>query len=207
MVHHFRVQQTRPPRLHRTAAMIHLVGPGGAGKTTIGAVLADQLDIPFVDLDAEFTVRFGDVSAYLDTQGYDAYAAENVRLFSALSSVREPFRVVALSSGFMTYRCEAHPSYVSLRQEIASSPSTFVLLPTLELETCVTETVRRQLTRSFARSPAREEEVIRARFSIYASLPARKIETLRPIVVVVADLLAIIRDRGLITGGDPARPA
>lgn len=179
--------------------MIHLVGPGGAGKTTTGAALADQLDIPFVDLDAEFTARFGDVSAYLDTHGYDAYTAENVRLYSALSSVREPFRVVALSSGFMTYRCDAHPSYPSLREEVASSPSTFVLLPRLELETCVAETVRRQLTRSFARSSAREEEVIRARFSIHASLPAQKIETLRPIAVVVADLLAIIRNRKLVT--------
>jgi shikimate kinase len=55
--------------------VIHLVGPGGAGKTTTGAALVDQLDIPFVDLDAEFAARFGDVSAYLDTHGYDAYAA------------------------------------------------------------------------------------------------------------------------------------
>src|SRR5690242_20598644 len=78
--------------------VIHLVGPGGAGKTTAGAALADRLDVPFVDLDAEFAARFGDVSSYIDTHGYDAYAAENVRLYSALSSVREPFRVVALSS-------------------------------------------------------------------------------------------------------------
>ena len=35
--------------------MIHLVGPGGAGKTTIGAALADRLAVPFRDLDAEFT--------------------------------------------------------------------------------------------------------------------------------------------------------
>jgi len=180
--------------------MIHLVGPGGAGKTTTGAALADQLDIPFVDLDAEFTARFGDVSAYLDTHGYDAYAAANVGLYTALSSVREPFRVVALSSGFMTARRDAHPRYASVREELASSPSTFVLLPTLELATCVAETVRRQLARPFARSPEHEEEVIRARFPIYVNLPARKIETLRPIAVVVADLLAMVRDRRLLAG-------
>jgi hypothetical protein len=46
-------------------------------------------------LDAEFAARFGDVSAFLDTHGYNAYAAENVRLYSALPSVRNIFRVTA----------------------------------------------------------------------------------------------------------------
>jgi shikimate kinase len=69
---------------------------------------------------------------------------------------------------------------------------TFVLLPTLDIETCVAETVRRQVTRSFARSPEREEHVIRTRFPIYASLPPRKIETMRPVAVVVAEILGLI---------------
>jgi shikimate kinase len=172
--------------------MIHLIGPGGAGKTTTGAALADRLHVSFVDLDAEFAARHGDVSAYLDTHDYDAYAAENVSLYSALTSVPEPLRVVALSSGFMTYRRDAHPSYPSLHQRLASSPGTFVLLPSLDLETCVVETVRRQRTRSFARLPEREEHVIRTRFPIYASLPARKVETMRPVAFVVSELLAVI---------------
>jgi shikimate kinase len=28
--------------------MIRLIGPGGAGKSTIGALLAERLDVPFV---------------------------------------------------------------------------------------------------------------------------------------------------------------
>ena len=171
---------------------VTLIGPGGSGKTTTGAALADRLDVPFVDLDAEFAASRGDVSAYLDTHGYDAYASENVSLYSALTRAPEPFRVVALSSGFMTYRRDVHPSYPSLHETVASSPLTFVLLPTLDLETCVSEIVRRQLSRSFTRSPEREEQVIRTRFPIYADLPARKIETMRPVAVVVAELLAII---------------
>ena len=39
--------------------MIRLVGPGGAGKTTIGAVLAEAIGCGFVDLDAEFRARIG----------------------------------------------------------------------------------------------------------------------------------------------------
>ena len=33
--------------------MIHLVGPGAAGKTTVGFALATRLGIPFVDLDEQ----------------------------------------------------------------------------------------------------------------------------------------------------------
>ena len=56
----------------------------------------------------------------------------------------------------------------------------------------VAEIVRRQLRRPFARTPDREEYVIRARFPIYASLPARKVETKRPVDAVVAELFAVL---------------
>jgi shikimate kinase len=61
--------------------MIQLVGPGGAGKTTIGAALAERLGVRFLDLDAEFAARHGNISAYLDTHGYEAYAEQNVGLY------------------------------------------------------------------------------------------------------------------------------
>jgi hypothetical protein len=101
--------------------VIHLIGPGGAGKTTTGAALAGRLDVPFVDLDAEFAASRGDLSAYLDAHGYAAYAAENVSLYCALTSAAEPIRVVALSSGFMTYRRDVHPGYPGLREKVAST--------------------------------------------------------------------------------------
>ena len=172
--------------------MIHLTGPGGAGKTTVGTVLAEHLDVPFVDLDAEFAASTGDISAYLATYGYRAYAERNVSLYAAL--VREPRwpGVVALSSGFMTYRDDVHLDYVRWRLRIASSESSFVLLPSLDVESCVAEIVRRQLRRPFARTPEREEQVIRARFPIYARLAARKIETMRPVDAVVAEVLAVV---------------
>jgi hypothetical protein len=152
--------------------MIQLIGPGGAGKTTIGARLARRLGVRFVDLDAEFTSRYGDISAYLDTHGYAAYAAGNIGMFSDLDSETDGIEVVALSSGFMTYPDDVHQDYPVWRQRIAANPLTFVLLPSLRLEACVTETVRRQLERSFARSAEREEQVIRARDGAEAGTPA-----------------------------------
>jgi shikimate kinase len=172
--------------------MIQLVGPGGAGKTTIGAALAERLGARFGDLDAEFTARHGNISAYLDAHGYEAYAEQNVGLYLDLVGGPVGFEIMALSSGFMTYRDGIHPDYLALRQPIASSPSTFVLLPSVNVEACVSEIVRRQLRRPFARSAEREEQVIRARFLAYFGLPARKVETMQPVEAVVAELIAAL---------------
>jgi shikimate kinase len=171
-------------------SMIRLVGPGGAGKSTAGALLAQRLGVPFVDLDEEFVANVGDISRYLNSHGYDAYAKRNVDVYFALATVVAREAVLALSSGFMTYRPDIHPEYESCRRDIASSPWTFVLVPSLEFEACVAETVRRQLIRPFARSADGEEQVIRARLPIYLNIPAMKVETMRPVREVVDEIVA-----------------
>lgn len=169
--------------------MIRLIGPGGAGKTRTGALLAERLGVPFVDLDESFHATNGDISEYIESWGYDAYAARNVRVYAdLLAELNDRRSVLALSSGFMTYPGDVHPRYEACRANIATNPSTFVLLPSLDLETCVAETVRRQLGRPFSRSAEREEQVIRARFAAYRDLPATKVTTMRPALDVVENL-------------------
>jgi shikimate kinase len=172
--------------------MIHLIGPGGAGKSTIGALLADRLDVPFVDLDRQFAGRIGDISEYIGRHGYEAYARESVEGYCSLFRRKARPDVVALSSGFMTYSSDAHPEYAPVRRGIAECIRTFVLLPSLDRELCVAETVRRQVVRPFGRSPAREEVVIRTRFEIYMALPTRKVETMRPPAIIVDEILAAL---------------
>jgi shikimate kinase len=173
-------------------AMIQLIGPGGAGKSTTGALLAERLDVPFVDLDRHFAGRVGDISEYIGRHGYDAYARENVEAYCSLSRGGSCHDVVALSSGFMTYASDTHPEYGRVRRELAEWARTFVLLPSLDRELCVAETVRRQVARPFGRSPEREEAVIRARFEIYMALPTRKVETMRPVAAIVDEILAAL---------------
>jgi shikimate kinase len=173
----------------RRSVLIHLVGPGGAGKSTVGVALATRLGIAFIDLDVQFKARAGDITVYLNANGYDAYAERNVRVYLQARAGLQESAVIALSSGFMTYDPDVHPAYVKLRAQMASDPMTFVLLPSLDDETCVRETVRRQVSRPFSRSAEREEEVIRQRFGEYRRLAATKIETLRPLDAVVEDLL------------------
>lgn len=172
---------------------ITLVGPGGAGKSTIGVLLAERLETSFVDLDQHFKARLGDISEYINRFGYAAYALQNVETYRSLMHEGAGRRVVALSSGFLTYPRDAHPHYSRLRRDIEESPTTFVLIPSLHRETCVAETVRRQLARPFARSAGKEEAVIRERFSIYVGLRARKVETMRPLTAIVDDLLAAVQ--------------
>ena len=169
-------------------ASIVLAGPGGAGKSTVGLLLAQRLGSLFVDLDQRFRERAGDISEYICRFGYRVYAAQNVEAYRSLLQENRGRSVVALSSGFMTYPRDVHPAYARLHRDIEESPATFVLVPSLDFELCVAETVRRQLARPFARSPEREEAVIRERFPIYMGFRARRIETMRPVTAVVDEL-------------------
>ena len=128
---------------------MHVVGPGGAGKSTVAPMVAAALGVPCYDLDAHFTYAHGSIDAYLGTHGYLAYAAANVRSYLELST--KPAGVAALSSGFMVYPLDITPEYASLRTALAAAPTTVVMLPALELEACVVETVRRQVRRDSAR--------------------------------------------------------
>jgi shikimate kinase len=172
--------------------MIQLIGPGGAGKSTVGAALATRLGCPFLDLDRQFERRRSDIDAFLDAHGYTAYARENVSVYLELAP-HVPDAVLALSSGFMLYPPSVHPAYAALTEAIARSRTTVVLLPSLDREACVAETVRRQLGRPFGRRDAvREEAVIRERFDRYLSLPAIKVETMRPPLEVAAAIEATL---------------
>jgi shikimate kinase len=175
-----------------TNSWITLVGPGGAGKSTVGALIAERLNVVFSDLDRWFSERFGDIGAHINRFGYQAYARDNVETFCSMLSEGQERRVVALSSGFMTYPQDIHPEYARVRSALERSPTTFVLLPSLDRDTCVVETVRRQRARQFARSASKEAAVIRERFPIYAGLRARKIETMRPLGGIVDELLGFI---------------
>ena len=174
--------------------MIQLIGPGAAGKSTVGAALALRLGCPFHDLDREFERRRADIDAFICEHGYAAYARENVAVYlDSIPHVRGG--VLTLSSGFMVYPASVHPAYGEARATIARSRTTVVLLPSLDLETCVAETVRRQLGRALCRrDAAAEETVIRERFGRYSALPVPKVETMRPAHEVAAAIHALLTE-------------
>jgi len=169
---------------------INLIGPGGAGKSTVALGLAERLRMRAVDLDRLFADCVGDISEYINRFGYDVYARQNVETYRLMLQKGTDGTVVALSSGFMMYSQDIHPDYLRLRRHIEQSPTTLVLIPSLDQDLCVAETVRRQLTRPFARSRAAEEAVIRARFPRYVGLPPRKLETMKSLPLIIDDIHA-----------------
>jgi shikimate kinase len=172
--------------------VIHLVGPGGAGKSTIAPLVATALGVPCYDLDAHFTFAHGSVDTYIATHGYRAYVGANVRTYLVLAKM--PTGVAALSSGFMVYPPDITQEYRSLRAVLAAAPTTLVLLPALELEACVVETVRRQVSRGPGRMPAVQAEAkIRERFGPYSELAARKVASHGPPSAVAAEIVELFR--------------
>jgi len=88
-----------------------------------------------------------------------------------------------------------NPEYPRVRRDLERHPNTFVLLPSLDRDVCIAETVRRQIARPFGRSSAKEEAVIQARFEVYMSVPGRKIETMRPTSAAIDEIVAALSPR------------
>ena len=65
---------------------IFLVGPMGAGKSTIGRQLAQLLNMDFVDTDAEIEERAGaDISWIFDVEGEEGFRKREERLINELT--------------------------------------------------------------------------------------------------------------------------
>ena len=90
--------------------IVYLIGPGGAGKSTAGAVLARELGYGFLDLDEYFVAHSGDISGYLCSHTYSEYATRNLTNYRlAMTAISSP-TVFVLSSGFMVYPAQIDPA-------------------------------------------------------------------------------------------------
>jgi len=138
---------------------VFLIGPAGVGKSTCGALLAPRLGFGFVDLDAEFNARVGDIGEFIAREGYLAYCRRNVELFEALLAEDESDAVYALSSSFLLYE-DLDPSYARLAGDLRKLGVSILLLPATEVDEAEEITVRRLL----ARRPGLDEQHERAKF-------------------------------------------
>lgn len=153
------------------ARSIHLIGPGGAGKTTVGRLLAERLGCAFLDLDQVFMKRHGDIAAHMAAHGYQGYARANVAVYEEAMAAASGPAVIALSSGFMTYPLNIDARYPALRAAIEADALTALLLPAFDAESCVDIIVRRQLSRPCLRGDrVSEEQRIRERFPAFMGL-------------------------------------
>lgn len=150
------------------AKILLLLGPGGAGKSSLGTKLAPLLNRNLVDLDEEFRHRRGDISAFLAGEGYDRYKIENSMLAADIVAEAAAPTLLIASSGFLTP--DNPEAVLKANHSLSRACYSICLLPSSDLERSVSVIVARQLERPFARARACEEAVIRARYSVYAKL-------------------------------------
>ena len=77
---------------------LFLVGPMGSGKSTVGRHLADLLDCPFIDSDAEIESRAGaDIPWIFDVEGEEGFRRRETMVLKDL--VEQPAAVIATGGG------------------------------------------------------------------------------------------------------------
>lgn len=142
-----------------------IIGPGGAGKSTCAPLLGKRLGCSCFDLDYEYTLRYGNISEFIDNNGYENYYSNNSKLFENLLCTINPDSVVALSSGFLAY---PDVDVVNRNSKLLHRNGVSIcLLPSDDFEHCVSIIVNRQMNRGFCRSREGQERTIRKRFWIY----------------------------------------
>ena len=74
--------------LLRSKENIYLIGMPGSGKSTVGKLLAEELDVPYFDTDQEILFQSGakDISTIFATQGEDAFRDMETRVLATLAS-------------------------------------------------------------------------------------------------------------------------
>ena len=85
-----------------TSVSVLLHGPRGAGKSTLGPLLADDLDLPFFDLDRLVESRAGlRIHEIVDTEDWQRFRSLEQRVFDELMRRNSGPLVLAVGGGFV----------------------------------------------------------------------------------------------------------
>jgi shikimate kinase len=144
---------------------LFLVGPGGVGKSTLGAELAGLLGLPLVDLDHAFCDALGEIGRFIGREGYDRYRAENLGLAESIVRATGAPILLVTSSGFLAAATGSEDRQQA--QALVEGGYSVTLLPSLDIEVATSVVVERQLKRGFGLERAGEERKFRERFGIY----------------------------------------
>ncbi|UJW86328.1 shikimate kinase [Devosia sp. SL43] len=147
---------------------IFLIGPGGVGKSTLGANLARLSGYPLVDLDLEFCQRIAIIGPFIVEHGYEAYRAANLALAQELVGGIERPSIFVTSSGFLV--APPHSSDYQAAVALIGTGYSIGLLPSLGIAEATDIVVGRQLGRGFGLERETEVTKFQKRFAIYSVL-------------------------------------
>ena len=168
-------------------ATVYLLGFMGAGKTTVGAALAQSLGRPVVDLDARVEAAAGlSIVEIFARQGEPFFRQLEFQALQEISA--RPGQVVCLGGG--TY---CRPEAVELVNRTGFS---------VWLDCPVEELARRCLglhpPRPLARAAREFAALHQRRLEFYRQAHARVSTAGRPVAAVVAEIIEILRWKGML---------
>jgi shikimate kinase len=128
------------------AKILLLIGPGGAGKSSLGSELAPLLNRRLVDLDHEFCRRVEDITTFMRREGYEHYEIENSALAARIAAEAMCPTILVASSRFLTN--DNPETALKENRSLLEACYPVCLLPSRELERAVNIIVERQLARA-----------------------------------------------------------
>lgn len=173
------------------ADFIFLIGPGGAGKSTVGAFLAARLGYACADLDDAFCTHVMNIREFIGLFGYERYLEENAKLLETLLTTTHVSTVFILSSGFLA--TDIRPDIVEQnRDRVQRAGLSVLLLPSRDYHEALSCIVARQLKRGFGLK--RESEIAKfdQRFSQYLCLGDVQIFSMDAPEVIAAHLANVL---------------
>ena len=111
---------------------IVLIGPRGSGKTVVGKELSSILGYPFVDADAEFTQRHGNITDFVARQGWGDFREAENRLIIDLCrkyGSHGPQRIVFAPGGGAVAHDQGEEYRLSNVKQLKDTGIIFYLLP------------------------------------------------------------------------------
>lgn len=165
---------------------VFLVGPMGAGKTTIGKLLAQQLGYPFKDTDREIEDRTGaDIPWIFDVEGEAGFRDREVAILADLATQGQ--QVIATGGGIIMRE--------ENRQCLKISGIVFFLTASIEQLLERTAKDKRRPLLQVADPEARIRELIALREPLYREVATHVIDTnRRPPRQVAQEMADLVRN-------------
>lgn len=169
--------------------LVFIVGPGSAGKSTTGKLLADKLGYEFVDIDFVFCEKIRLIGDFITEQGYRAYSQANSALFEQLLGEYPTKTVFPLSSGFLVH--QNSPELVRRHKILLEEKGiSILLLPSSSLKESMDIIIPRQMAREYLDLVEESERAkLKSRYPKYKGYGDIKIFSVEP-PEQIADLMA-----------------
>ncbi len=152
------------PKLQR----VFLVGPMGAGKTTIGRLLADSLHLAFVDSDHEIEQRTGaDIPWIFDVEGESGFRDREQKVIDELT---QRDGLLLATGGGVVMRSEN-------RSALAARGVVVYLHATVDQQLARTANDRNRPLLQTANPRAKLEELMAARDPLYREIADHVVDT------------------------------